>query len=191
MTDDDEEMSRISVDVKKTHHEMAKRKLEYGGITREIREAIRRVAVGEDMNQRSRLERQLEELQEKRDDLRAKRREIEASIETIETKINGVQHDISQLSSKEERYEAKLEELEYDLREGGQRFYPEHKKIERIAGETQREPEALINDLKERNPDIPDYAFEEGDRYGKNERWTGVPEEDIEIDVENREPKYR
>lgn len=191
MADKEEEMKVVSAEVPESIHESVKRKLEYGGLTREIRDHLRRIAVGEDMNQRSRLERQLEELQEERDDLRAQRREIEASIETVETKINGVQHDISQLSSQEERYEAKLEELEFDLREGGKRFYPGYKRIERIAGETQRESEAIIEDLKARNPDIPDFAFEEGDLYGNNERWTGVPEEDISLDVDEREAKYR
>lgn len=191
MTDDDEETKRINVAVPKSVHETAKKKLEYGGITREVRESLRRVAFGEDMNQRSRLEQQMSELQEEREELRAERREIDAKIETIETKISGLQDDVSQLSSEEERYESKLEELEYRVREDGTRLWPENTHVERVAKASQREPEAVVHDLKQRNPDVPDYAFEEGDLYRTEQSWSGVPDEDINLSVEDREARHR
>lgn len=191
MSDDDEETKRITVIVPKAVHETAKKKLKHGGISREVRESLRRVAFGEDMNQRSRLEQQLEELRDERQELRAERREIDAKIENVESKIDGIQDDISQLSSEEERYESKLEELEYRVREDGTRLDPNNGHVERVANEAQREPEAVVNDLKERNPDVPDYAFEEGDLYGKNKPWNGVPEENIDLAVDDRTAKYR
>lgn len=190
-TADDEETKRINVAVPQSVHETAKKKLEYGGISREVRDTLRRVAFGEDMNQRSRLEHQLTELQDERDELRAERREIDAKIETIETRITGIQNDISQLSTEEERYESKLEELEYRVREDGTRLFAENTHVERVAKAAEREPEAVVNDLKERNPDIPDYAFEEGDLYRENQSWTGVPDEDVHLAVEDREQRYR
>lgn len=191
MSKDDEEMKQIAVNVPASVHETAKMKLEYGGISREVREALRRVAFGEDMNQRSRLEQQMEELKDEREELRADRRELDAKIANIDSKIDGIQDDISQLSSEEERYESKLEELEYRVREDGTRLYPGNGHVERIAKEAKREPEAVVNDLKERNPDIPDYAFEQGDLHRQNQRWNGVPEEDIDLPVDEREARYR
>lgn len=188
---DDEEMQQVTAKVPKSVYETAKKKLEYGGFSREIRDSLRRVAFGEDMNQRSRLEQQLTELQDERDELRAERREIDAKIETIETKISGIQNDISQLTTKEERYESKLEELEYRVREDGTRLWPENSHVERVAKEAQREPEAVVNDLKERNPDVPDRAFEEGDLYQQNRQWNGVPDEDVNLPVGDREQRYR
>lgn len=191
MSDDNEEMKLINVNVPKSVHETAKKKLEYGGISREVREALRRVAFGEDMNQRSRLEQQMEVLRDEREELRAERREIDAKIENIESKIDGIQDDISQLSSEEERYDSKLEELEYRVREDGTRLWPENSHVERVAKEAQREPEAVVNDLKKRNPDIPDYAFEKMTPYSDDPDWSGVPEEDIDLAVDDRAAKYR
>lgn len=191
MSEDDEEMQQVTVTVPVSVHETAKTKLEYGGISREVREALRRVAFGEDMNQRSRLEQQMDELKDEREKLRAERRELDAKIENIDSKINGIQDDISQLSSEEERYESKLEELEYRLRDDGIRMWPSNRHVERIAKEAQREPEAVIHDLKERNPDVPDYAFEQGDLHRQDQQWNGVPEEDIDLPVDEREPRYR
>lgn len=188
---DDEETTMITVNVPTSVHETAKQKLEHGGLSREVRESLRRIAFGEDMNQRSRLERQLEELRDEREELRAERRELAAKIENIDSKIDGIQDDISSLSSEEERYESKLEELEYRVRAEGTRLWPENVHVERVAKEAQREPDAVINDLMERNPDIPEYAFEEGDLYRTENRWDGVPEENIDIDVSERESKYR
>lgn len=197
--EDDEEMVQVTVNVPKSIKETAQDKLEYGGITREVRESLQRVAFGEDLNQRSRLERQAEELREKRAELRDQRRELDAEIESIDNKINGIQETISQLSSKEERYESKLEELEYRLRDPDDEWFhlvPTLRVVERIANEVNKEPEGVIQDVKERNPDIPDYAFEPvppmHERHDlHNPVWSGVPEEDIDLDVEDREAKYR
>lgn len=187
--EEEEEMQLITAEIPQSIHQGVKRKLEYGGITREIRDHLRRIAVGEDMNQRSRLERELKELREERQELRADRRELDTKLENIETRINGIQADISQLTSKEERYEAKLEGLEYDLRADGMRMDPNNPKVENLAMEVQREPEAVVKDLKDRNPDVPEYAFEQV--MHTTESWDGVPEDDISLDVDERDARYR
>lgn len=187
----DEETVQVVVNVPKSVKETAQDKLEYGGLTREVREALQRVAFGEDLNQRSRLERQLEELQDEREELRNQRRELDADIEAVDNKINGVQNSLNQLSTEEDRYEAKLEELEYRLRDEGTRLWPTNGNVARVAKEAGKEPEGVVQDLKERNPDVPDIAFEEGKLYSNEPSWNGVDEEDIELDVEDREERYR
>jgi hypothetical protein len=84
MNSDDEETVQVVVNVPKSIRDTAKAKLEYGGLTREIRQRLEEVAFGADLSQRSRLERQREEYRSEIRDLRERRREIDTDIENYE-----------------------------------------------------------------------------------------------------------
>lgn len=187
----DEEMAQVVVNVPRSAKDSAMEKLEYGQMTEEIRDLVTRIAFGEDLGQRSRLERQLEDLRDRRDELRRERRSLDAEIENIDSRIDGVEKRISQLSSQEERYEAKLESLEHRLRAEG-RLFPEHSAVREVAKEAEREPEGVIEDLKGRNPDVPEYAFEEMTPYVDEPKWHGFEDEEkIQLAVGEREARYR
>lgn len=187
---EDENRVQITVQVPESVRDAAKEKLEHGGMSQEVRDTLTRVAFGEDINQRSRLESRLESLRDERDELREERRELDAEIENIDSRIDGIEKELSQLSSKEERYEAKLESLEYRIRGEG-RIFSGHSAVQNVAKEAQREPEGVIKDLKDRNPDVPDYAFEDGLHDYEND-WNGFDSEDIITrDVDDREARYR
>ena len=188
---DDEEMVLVNAEVPKPVRDAAKEKLEYGGMSREIRELLTRVAFGEDLAQRSRLEQQLDALREQREELQRERREIDSKIENVDSRISGIETKLSSLSSREERYESKLEELEYRLRGEGTRLGPDSPVVKRVAKESETEPEGVIKDLKKRNPDVPDYAFEEKTPYADEPSWHGVAEENVDLAVEDREARYR
>lgn len=189
----DEETVQVIAEVPKSVRDGAKDKLPYGGMSEEIRETLSRIAFGEELNQRSRLEARLEDLREDRDELYRERRELDAQIENIESQISSIEREVSQLSTQEERYEAKLESIEYRIRSEGGHLFPEHGEIKKVASEAQREPEGVIQDLRERNPDIPDRAFEELPIHATpDEKWDGFSDQEtIDLDVEDREARYR
>lgn len=187
---DDEEMVRINVEVPKSVRDTATDKLEYGGLSREVRERLHEIAFGPELTQRSRLERQRADLE---DDLREKRearRQIETDIETLENRIQAVDEKLSNITSREDKFEAKLEELESQLRRDGTRIFPDHPGVERAAATGSVEVEGVIKQLKERNPDVPDFAFESGLHDHENQ-WNGVSEAEIGVEPDERERRYR
>ena len=183
---DDEEMVQVVVNVPKTVKETAKEKLPYGGITNEVRDTLNRIAFGEDLNQRSRLERQREELNDKLVDKREERRELDTDIENLEQRINSIDEKMSNLTTREDKYEAKIESLEHRLRVEGSRFDPEHPAIIEAAKTGGVEVEGVIQTLKERNPDVPSYAFQDG--LYDTETWDGLPDSVADLEVSEREP---
>jgi len=180
----DENTVRVVAQVPESVKETAKEKLEYGGISREVRETLERIAFGEDLTQRSRLERQRDELQETLRKKREERRELDAEIENIEQRIDGIDSKINNLTTREDKFEAKLEELEATLRVDGGRLDPEHPAVKRAAKTGRMEVEGVIETLKERNPDVPTYAFQDGLKDRKN--WNGLPDSQAELPVDER-----
>lgn len=181
----DEDTVQVSVNVPRDVKETAKGKLDYGGLSREVRELLERIAYGEDLGQRSRLERRRDQLQDELRDARKRRREIDAEIETLEDRLSGVDDKLSNITTREDKFEAKLEELEAKLRQDGMRLDPEHGAVKRAAQTGGIEPEGVVETLKDRNPDVPEYAFTDGlnDRH----EWTGLPSDRATLAVEERD----
>lgn len=171
----DEDTVRVVAEVPESVKETAKDKLEYGGISREIRETLERIAFGEDLTQRSRLERQREAVADDLRELREQRREIDAKIESAEERITAIDQKLSTITSREDKFEAKLEELEAQLYDGV-RLWDDHGAVRRAAQTGGVEPEQVIRTLKERNPDIPEYAYQQA--LHDNETWGGLSDHD-------------
>lgn len=187
---DDEDTVRVNVEVPQSVRDTAKKKLGHGGISKEVRNRLREIAFGPELNQRSRLERQRQDLADELRGLREERRGIDSQIETVENRIDAVDDQLASLSSREEKFEAKVEELESRLRRDGVRIDPEHPAVVRAAATGGVEPEGVLEELKERNPDVPDFAFEDGLHDYENQ-WNGVPEEGLGVPPEDRERRYR
>lgn len=186
MTDgESEETARVVAQVPESVKAAAKEKLEYGGLSREIQDTLERIAFGEDLGERSRLERRRDELTEELREKREERREINAEIENIEQRIDGVEDKLSNLTSREDKFEARIEALETRLRVEGQRLDPDHAAVKDAAAAAGVEPEGVVEKLKERNPDVPTYAFQDG--LHDRETWSGLPENKAHQSVEKRE----
>lgn len=201
----EEEDVRVTFTVPEGIRDGAKRRLPHGGMSEELRGTLRRIAHGEDMNQRSRLEKQKRDLKKELRDEREKHRDAGANIETLEDRIQGINDELEGLSAKEDRYEAKLENVEYDLRIDGMRLWSDHPAVTDVAAEVGKTGEGVIKDLKHRNPDVPDHAFKQGnvgtkdytpvdtakDKYGLKSMG-GDSDGDGEITpLEDREEEYR
>lgn len=171
MTDDDKTQVHFTVD--RHAKDLAKEKLEFGELSSILRDEVRRVAFGEEISKRERLQERLNQLREDRDDLRAEKRQIETDIEEKETEIARVEERLSGLERREDRYEGNLEMLEETLRQGG-RVFEDHGQVIKAAKTGGKEPEDVIQELRERNPDIPDHAFVS--KLHSNKEWRGTSE---------------
>ncbi|ADJ17266.1 hypothetical protein HacjB3_19618 (plasmid) [Halalkalicoccus jeotgali B3] len=164
---DPNETSFVGTDVLTVAKDAVKAKRGHGGISEVIRDAINREAFGEQLNRRGQLEARREELVEKRAERREELREVtnrlEGEIDALGDEIDTLDTKLNSLTTREERYEAKLESLEYWLRVKGMRFDPGNGRLKEVAASAGREPEGVIQDLKLRNPDVPDVAFGDGD----------------------------
>lgn len=183
----DEEMTQVKALVPEDAKEVAKQKLDHGGLSEEIRKTIESIAYGGDVQQRTRLERRRDEIKETLRDLRQERKRIETKIDAEESKLDAVEEEIAALAEREDKYEAKLEELEAKVRIEGARVFADHPAVHRAAKTGGVEPEGVIEELKDRNPDVPEYAFKQALHDERD--WHGLPEDVATRPVEERESR--
>jgi chromosome segregation ATPase len=163
--------SQINFTVEEAAKDLAKEKLEYGELSTELRETIHRIAYGQEISKREQLSKQLAELRETKDSLRADIREKEAELEEVEDKISRVEERLDGMERREDKYEAMLEMLEQTLYEGG-RVFENHGQVIKAGKTGGKDAADVIQELKERNPSIPDHAFAE--KMHTSKEWYGV-----------------
>jgi len=165
--------AQINFTVEDAAKELAKEKLEHGELSTELRETIHRIAYGKEISKREQLHKQLADLRDTKDQLRAEVREKQAEIEEIEGKIARVEERLDGMERREDKYDATLEMLEETLYAGG-RVFEEHGQVMKAAKIGGKEPADVIQELKDRNPSIPDHAFKQQMHTAKD--WDGVEE---------------
>jgi len=155
--------------------EAAKANSEYGELSEKVRVLYETVAFGEEIGQRTQLERELQSVRNKKDEKRSKVRELQAEIDNLERREMRLEDQIGNLSSKEDKFEGAMEMLEQQLYDGTH-IFKEHGAVQKAAGLAGSEPTQVIKRLKERNPGVPDYAFKS---MMKAERtWEGCTEQE-------------
>jgi chromosome segregation ATPase len=154
MTDKDEEV-RFNVKMRRQLRDDAKRSTERGELSEEVRDLFRRKAYGFSADsENTELERtraELEKVRERIDDLRRERRRIDAEIESQESRATRLEEKVSRLEERDDKFATTVDTLESLLLDGA-RIFPE-----RVDDDL--DAEAIITELKERNPDVPDKAF--------------------------------
>jgi TolA-binding protein len=161
----------INFRVDEATREEARDVLDHGELSENLRRYTRRLVYGETHSRQERLEERLATLEEEREDLRARKREIEAQIEQTETEVARIRDQLTEVERQSERYDSALTMLEEILYAGG-RVYPGHGQVDRAADLGDRTGDQVIEDLRERNPGIPDHAYVDGARC--SQEWTGV-----------------
>lgn len=157
----------------------AKTNAEYGELSEKVRVLYETVAFGEEVGERSQLERELQSLRDKKDKKRAEKRELETEIENIERREVRLEEQLNSLSSKDDKFEGAIEMLEQQLYDGTH-IFPEHGTVQKAAGLGEMEPNHVIQKLKDRNPGIPDYAFKT--QMHAEQQWTGCSEAEAKQD---------
>jgi len=158
MSDDE---VRYNVKMPRRLREDAKRNTERGDLATEVRKVFRREAYGEgSIEESTELDKAKSELQEVRehiDNLRRERGRIDNEIESQETRAARLEERISSLEQEQDEIEHHLEMLENMLQNG------ERVSLTRIKNATDMDDTAAMKikqQLRDRNPEIPDKAFE-------------------------------
>jgi chromosome segregation ATPase len=167
--------AQINFTVEEAAKDLAKEKLEYGELSTELRETIHKIAYGQEISKREQLQRQLAELRDEKDSIRATIREKEAELEDVESKIRRTEERLDGMERREDKYEATLEMLEQTLYDGG-RVFEDHGQVLKAAKIGGKEPEHVIDELKDRNPTLPDHAFVQ--KFHSAKDWHGIEQEE-------------
>lgn len=171
--------AQVHFTIERNAKELAKEKLDHGELSTELRETVNRIAFGEEISKRERAHRRLAELRDKKDDLRNEKRAIEGELEEVEGEIKRLEERLDKMERREDKYEATLEMLEETLKAGG-RVFEDHGQVMKAAKIGGKEAEDVIEELKERNPSIPDHAFVSG--IHTNKEWDGVAERESTLE---------
>jgi len=159
---DDVEMVRFNVQMPKKLRDDAKRNSDRGDLSEDVRSVFRQRAYGvDDTGEPSEIERTKAELREVRrniDDLRLQRSQIEAEIKSDEARAARLEERLSELKEERGELEQSLTVLENMLHEGD-RMWPV--RIKNAVDVDQDTAQELYQQLKERNSELPDEAFEE------------------------------
>lgn len=161
MTDDESglEMDQINVRVPAETKELAKRKLDHGGLTRVVRERLMEIAHGAEITEKARLKQHLEELREERRELKRRRADIDDRLEELEGKIARAEDRLDSIRDREGEYEGALQMLEAEMHDTGMHVFEDHAKVQEAALVGQCSPEDVLDDLRERNPNLPEEQF--------------------------------
>lgn len=169
MTDDD--YVRVTHRVPEHVRDAAQQNTEHGDLSELVRSLYGRIAFGDAEGGAESIEIELERVRAEKDDLRQQIRELQNELQTVEQAETRLEEKLSTHRSREDKYEAHLEGLEASLYDG-QHVDPTHPLVKKAASAMNVEPDDVIAELQDRNPAIPEYAFQPLREV--DQRWTGV-----------------
>lgn len=160
MSDDD--YVRFNVRMPEKLRDDAKRNTERGELAEETRSVFRRKAYGvggtEKLSELEQVKAELREVRNNIDDLRHKRNQIDAEIQTEETRAARLEERVDKLEEQRDDLHSSLETLE-NMLQSGDRMWPT--RIKNAADVDMDTAEELYHELRGRNDDLPEAAFEE------------------------------
>lgn len=171
MTDDD--YVRVTHRVPEHTREAAQQNTEHGELSELVRSLYGRIAFGDSDGGAESIEIELERVRAKKDELREQIREFQNELQTVEQQETRLEEKLSTHRSRQDKYEAHIESLEQLLYDGTH-VWPGHPIVEKAAQAANRDPEDVVEDLQDRNPQIPEYAFE--DAMHADRTWNGIDE---------------
>lgn len=164
--------------------------LERGERTAVLREVAEKLAAGE-YDGYTVNDIKVAQKREEIEDLREVMRQARADLERTESELDDLLREREQIETEADRYDGALWSFEQDFRAGdvGHVTGNEPGTI-KIADEFGKSVDGVVNDLRERNPDLPDKAFECEDHYALKSTsecvFEGLPPEKAATPVEKR-----
>jgi chromosome segregation ATPase len=156
-----EEKVRFTVQMPRSLREDAKKSADHGDLSNEIRKLFRHKAYGlgdgETTTELDETEAKLKSVREDLDNLRERRNDLESKISSKEAKENRLVEKLDRLKQEREDRSQTIEVLENMLYDG-QRIFME--RIKNYADVSEGQAIDMQQELKDRNPDVPDEAFE-------------------------------
>jgi septal ring factor EnvC (AmiA/AmiB activator) len=142
----------------------AMERLQWGEMSERLRDTVVEIAYGADISKRQKVQRRLDEVRARRDELQNKISNLGADLQRQNAQIAELERTLATLNDVEGEYSGALQVIE-DIINVGARVDPEHVQVTRAAALKKVQPEEVINDLQERNPDLPTEAF----RFAEND----------------------
>lgn len=164
-----DEMTQASFEVDKQTYEAAKDKLKFGEMSKRLRETVHTIAHGAQSAEKERVKNNLEEWRDKRNSIDAEINKLKSERRDVERKISRAEDRLNELQEQNGEYDGTLAMLEQDIHEG-KRVIPESKKVKEAARLGDCNPKDVIQDLKERNPEVPAEAYRLA-KQGENGNW--------------------
>lgn len=174
MSDDGDETVRVNHLMDRELREAAQENTEHGELSEHVRRVYKTAAYGDAEGRRSQLQMELEQTRDEKDRLRSEIRGLQSEMENVERREARLEERMESVREDDQKYEGHLESIETALL-NGQHIFEGHGAVKRAAETGRKDPSEVIADLKERNPNVPDYAFAESMKTEK--RWTGLSEE--------------
>lgn len=171
-------------------HRALSNTLERGDRTAILREVAEKLAAGE-YDGYTVNDIQIAQKREEIEELRGEIRQAQADLEQAESELDGLLREREQIETEADRYDGALWSFEQDFRAGeiGHVTGNEPGTIT-IADEFGKSVDEVITDLRERNPDVPDKAFEDEDYYALKSTpecvFGGLPPEKAATPMEDR-----
>lgn len=167
MSDNDRTQVNFNADVE--DYELAKEKADHGELSEKLRGAIKEIAYGERVTERERKREQLREYREEKREIEQKINNLQRDRDEIERKIDRVESRLSELEDQDGKYDGMLEAIESQIRDGV-RVTEGAPAVQDAAEASGGTPAEVIQDLQERNLDLPDAAFRES-KPSEPPRW--------------------
>lgn len=160
MSDDNDEIVRVNHRVPEHIRDAAQSQTQHGELSEMVRELYQSVAFGTGWDANDSIKVELERTRAEKDKVRGQIRSLQAQLETVEKKEARLEEKLSKQSSQQDRYEGHLESLE-SLLGSGQHIWESHPTVEAAAEAGGVPEESVLEELQERNPDVPERQFEE------------------------------
>jgi chromosome segregation ATPase len=176
MSEDGSDKVQAKFLVERHVKEAAKDKTQHGELSELCRDLFRRVAFGEEVAEHQQVEQEIQRERERIDGIDQEIRELQTEREKHRTRLSRLEERLSQTQSANDRFDAKLEEIEIEKIYQGVPAVPDLPCIQRAANEVGERPEHVINELRERNPHLPEAAFRE--QFSNGVRWCGLDDND-------------
>lgn len=161
----DDSHVRVNHRVPEHVRDAAQSQTKHGELSQMVRELYQSVAFGAGWEEKDALQVELERVRSEKDSLRGQIRTLQAKLETVEKKEARIEERLSSRTSKRERYHGHLESLE-SLLADGKHIWEDHPTVEAAAEAGDVTPENVIDELRERNPTVPDKQFSEMEGNG-------------------------
>lgn len=155
--DDEKQMVTFNIDL--DTYQQAKEKLEHGQMSQELRMKLKRIAYGTDASKREQLREELHTLREDKRDIEREISNLREQRSEKTRKIERVEQRLDDLRDIEGEYNGALEMLESRLLQG-ERIHENLDGVENAAQLGEKTKQDVLEDLQDRNPEVPLYAFE-------------------------------
>jgi len=155
---DDQEMVQVSHLVPEDVKEDARENAQHGDLSEAVRQAYEIVADGDDYEDRFRLEQRLERTRSEYESLVEQKERIEREMRDLKSQIGRLESKLESIEEADAEYNESLKDLTVSLRQG-EHLFPSHAAVQEAAELGNCEARDVIQELKDRNPEIPDDAF--------------------------------